>query len=79
MATVVPVDEVIRDRRKKYDETDDAKHLNYEQAFARELRTKGRENPEIRRNYYLEDNRSEADGADSCEVGQPVRKKPYAC
>jgi hypothetical protein len=29
-------------------------HLEYEKAFQRELRKKGRQNPEIRRNYYLE-------------------------
>lgn len=55
VAIVVPVDEVIRDRRKKFDETGDPKHLNYEHAFERELRKKGRQNPELRRNYYLED------------------------
>lgn len=55
VAIVVPVDEVIRDRRKKFEQTGDPKHLNYEHAFERELRKKGKENPEVRRNYYLED------------------------
>lgn len=54
-AIVVPVDEVIADRRRKYEETQDARHLAYEKAFERELRKKGRENPEIRLNYLLED------------------------
>lgn len=54
-AIVVPVDQVIADRRKKFEETGDPRHLAYEKAFERELRKKGRENPEIRLNYYLED------------------------
>jgi hypothetical protein len=41
-AIVVPVDEVIRDRRAKYDETGEPRHLEYEKAFTRELRTKKR-------------------------------------
>ncbi len=49
------VDEVIRDRRKRYEETNDPIHLAYEHKFEAELRKKGRQNPEIRRNYYLED------------------------
>jgi hypothetical protein len=52
---VVPVDEVIRDRRLKYEQTGDDRHLEYERAFTRELRKKGKNNPELRRNYYLED------------------------
>ena len=55
VAIVVPVDEVIADRRKKYEETGNPKHLEYEKAFARELRKKGAQNPELRRNYYLDD------------------------
>lgn len=55
VAVIVPVDKVIADRRRKYEQTGDTKHLAYEQAFARELRQKGRENPELKRNYYLED------------------------
>lgn len=55
VAVVVPVDEVIRDRRKKFEQTGDPKHLEYEKAFNRELRKKGKNNPELRRNYYLED------------------------
>jgi hypothetical protein len=51
----VAVDEVIRDRCKKYEETKDPKHLAYEHAFKRELRKKSWENPEIRRNYFLDD------------------------
>jgi hypothetical protein len=52
---VVDVDAVIADRRKKYEETGDAKHLDYEKTFARLLKEKGRENPEIRVNFYLDD------------------------
>lgn len=52
---IVPVDQVIADRRKKYEETGDPKHLEYEKAFEREVRKKGKNNPELRRNYYLED------------------------
>lgn len=55
VAIVVPVDQVIRDRRKKYEETGDPKHLEYEKAFEREVRKKGPNNPELRRNYFLED------------------------
>lgn len=54
-AIVVPVDQVIADRRKKYEETGDPKHLAYEHAFAREVQKKGKANPELRRNYLLED------------------------
>lgn len=31
------------------------RHIEYEKAFERVLRRKGRQNPEIRRNFYLED------------------------
>ena len=55
VSVVVPVDEVIADRRAMFEATGDPVHLNYEKAFERELRKKGRENPEIRLNYYLED------------------------
>jgi len=55
VAIIVPVDEVIADRRVKYEQEGGAKHLECEKAFGRELRKKGRENPEIRRNLYLED------------------------
>jgi hypothetical protein len=55
LAIIVPVDEVIADRRSKYEQDGSAKHLEYEKAFGRELRKKGRGNPEIRRNFYLED------------------------
>jgi hypothetical protein len=55
IAIVVPVDDVIADRRKKFEETKDPKHLDYEKTFQRLLRKMGRENPEIRRNFYLED------------------------
>lgn len=55
VAVVVPVDEVIADRRKKYEQTGDPKHLEYEKAFQRELQKKGKNNPELRRNYYLDD------------------------
>lgn len=46
---------MIADRRKKYEETNDLKHLNYEKKYTRELKKKGGQNPEIRRNYKLED------------------------
>ncbi len=52
---VVTVDEVMAARRKKYEQTGEPKHLEYENAFKRELAKKGRANPEIRRNFYLED------------------------
>ncbi len=55
VAIVVTVDEVIADRRKKYEQSGNPRHLEYENAFSRELRKKGRENPKIRRNFYLED------------------------
>lgn len=55
VSIVVPVGEVIHDRRKKFEENGDPKHLQYEQAFEREKRKKGEQNPELRRNYYLED------------------------
>lgn len=54
-AIIVPVDDVIADRRSKNEQTHDVKHLQYEQTFARELKKKGRDNPEIKRNFYLED------------------------
>lgn len=52
---VVTVDEAMADRRTKYEQTGDAKHLEYENAFKRELAKKGRINPKIRHNFYLED------------------------
>lgn len=54
-AVVVDVEEVIRDRRAVYEQTGDPAHLAYEHAFRNEVRKKGEANPEIRRNYYLED------------------------
>ena len=55
VAIIVPVDEVCRDRRAVYEQTNDPIHLAYEKKFLSELRKYGRQNPEIRRNYYLED------------------------
>jgi len=55
VSIVVPVDEVCRDRRVVYEQTNDPIHLKYEAKFQSELRKYGRQNPEIRRNYYLED------------------------
>ncbi len=55
LAIVVPVDEVIRDRRTVYQQTGDPSHLAYERKFQEDLRRYGRQNPEIRRNFYLED------------------------
>jgi hypothetical protein len=55
MPVVVPIDEVIADRRKRFDEAGNPQNLEYENALEREVRKKGRQNPEIRRNYYLED------------------------
>jgi len=55
VSVVVPVDEVVRDRRRLFEQTEDAAHLAYEHKFQEELRKYGRENPEIKRNYYLED------------------------
>ncbi|MGE0536652.1 MAG: hypothetical protein AB7O68_16900 [Pirellulales bacterium] len=54
-AIVCDVDRVIADRRKKYEETGDLRHLEYEKTFQRLLRQYGRANPEIKRNFYLED------------------------
>lgn len=51
----VDVDRVIRDHRTMFERTGNLRHLDYEKAFEREVRKKGRQNPEIRRNYYLED------------------------
>lgn len=55
VSIVVPVDEVCRDRRAVFQQTGDPIHLRYETKFLSELRKYGRSNPEIRRNYYLED------------------------
>lgn len=55
LAIKVDVEEVIRDRREVYERTGDPSHLAYEKKFRAEERKKGRQNPEIRRNYYLED------------------------
>jgi hypothetical protein len=52
---VIDADAVISDRKKMYEQTGDPIHLEYKRAFERELKKKGRENPEIRMNYYLED------------------------
>src|SRR4051794_33463774 len=41
--------------RGGHEQTGDPKHLEYEKAFAREVRKKGAHNPELRRNYHLED------------------------
>src|SRR6185312_11893059 len=38
-----------------YEQTGDPMHLKYEVKFRRELKKKGRQNPQIKRNYYLED------------------------
>lgn len=70
-------EDVIRDRRRKFDETGDPIHLAYEHAFEAELRKKGRQNPEIRRNYYLEDTVEEGNFASrerllSCARGPDV-------
>lgn len=54
-AIIVDVNQVIADRRKKYEESGEEKHLEYEKAFQRELRKKGKDNPEIRLNYFLHD------------------------
>jgi hypothetical protein len=55
IAIVVDAEEVCRDRRIVFQQTGDPSHLAYEHAFQAELRAKGRNNPEIKRNYYLED------------------------
>lgn len=52
---VFDVDRVIADRRRRHDETGDPSHLLYERTFHAELAIKGKMNPQIRRNYYLED------------------------
>jgi hypothetical protein len=55
VSVIVPADEVIRDRRTTYEQTGDPTHLNYEHKFASDLAKYGRQNPEVRRNYFLED------------------------
>jgi hypothetical protein len=55
VSLIMPVERVVSDRRKKYEQTGDPKHLNYEHKYKSEVRKKGRQNPEIRRNYHLED------------------------
>lgn len=55
IAVQCAAEEVIRDRREVYEKTGDPYHLNYEKKFRSDLRKKGRNNPEIRRNYFLED------------------------
>lgn len=55
VSIVVPVDEVIHDRRVTYEQTGEVSHLAYERKFRDDLARYGRQNPEIRRNYYLED------------------------
>lgn len=49
------VDRVFADRRKVYQLTKDERHLRYERRVAKEIKKKGKENPEIKRNYYLID------------------------
>lgn len=51
LAIIVPVDDAIADRRSEYEQDHSAKHPECEKAFRRELRKKGRDNPEIRRNF----------------------------
>ena len=46
---------MIADRRAVYERTGDPSHLEYEKWFAGVLAKFGRMNPEIRRNFYLED------------------------
>lgn len=55
IAIVVNAEEVCRDRRQVYEQTGDARHLAYERKFREDVRKYGRQNPEIRRNYFLED------------------------
>lgn len=55
VAIVVDVEEVIRDRREVYEATGDEYHLRYEVKVRREIAKKGRQNPQVKRNYYLED------------------------
>ena len=38
-----------------FERTGDSRHFDCETAFEREVRKKGRENPDIGRNYYLDD------------------------
>jgi hypothetical protein len=75
---VVPVDEVIADRRTTYEQTGDPSHLAYERKFNEDLRKYGRQNPEIRRNFYLEDTVEEGNFVSrerllSCARGQEVK------
>lgn len=52
---VIDCDQIFLDRRKMYRQTGDPIHLAYEKKITAEIRKKGRQNPEIRRNYYVED------------------------
>jgi hypothetical protein len=55
IAIIVDADEVCRDRREVYEQTGDPQHLAYERKLQEDIRKYGRQNPEIRRNFYLED------------------------
>lgn len=55
VAIVVDAEEVCRDRRQVFEQTGDPRHLAYERKFREDVRKYGRQNPEIRRNYFLED------------------------
>jgi len=55
--TVIRIDaeEVRRHRWTIFDQTGEPSHLAYQRKFTDDVRKYGRQNPEIRRNYYLED------------------------
>ena len=54
-AIVVDAEEVIRDRRAMFEQTGDPRHLKYERTFQRILKKKGKDNAQVKRNYYLID------------------------
>jgi hypothetical protein len=52
---VIGFDKIVKERREAYEKTNDPWHLNYEKKVGKEISKKGRGNPEIRRNYLVED------------------------
>lgn len=52
---VMTYDDIVKERRTTYDLTRDPDHLNYEKKVGKDIAKKGRGNPEVRRNYFVED------------------------
>jgi hypothetical protein len=55
ISLIMDFDRIVKDRRKKFEETGEPRHLNYEKKISEEIRKKGRQNPEVRRNYLMQD------------------------